>query len=508
MLNFTMDRRKLLRAVGGSLAIPAFGKGIAATPSKPNFLFISIDDLNDWISPLSSSSGLGAGYPGVITPALQGLADQGANLTSAYAAVPACGPSRAAVISGAAPWRSGIYFNGQSWRSGLKSGQRTLFQYFREHGYKVAGCGKIFHGNDHLGQFDHEFSQNTQDCDNTDPKKFFFPKKNKAWKYSFGESGGNCHSSNESDIRNSNAASKYILENFIAGGNFLAVGLSGTHLPFIADSAILELYRDVNIDLPPGFARKHSNFYDISYSNWFHGAKQDLNDISTYGSKFQKKSKLFTGITKKEYFEMIKYYLCCITLVDQNINEMVKSIQSNEEIKNNTYIIIWSDHGFHMAEKLSFTKFTLWERALRVPFLINGPDIPQAKINTPVSLLDIFPTICALANVPIPTWCDGIALTGKIFGQDSIHRDHTVSVASPSAANIPKKREQRLSVRVANKDWNYIRHPDGSQELYARHKDPHEWDNLLHGETNDRRILKAQQAMQSLIPETRAHPAL
>ena len=161
-----------------------------------------------------------------------------------------------------------------------------------------------------------------------------------------------------------------------------------------------------------------------------------------------------------------------------------------------------------MAEELSFTKFTLWERALRVPFLINGPDIPQAKINTPVSLLDIFPTICAVANVPIPTWCDGIALTGKIFGQDSIHRDHTVSVASPSAANIPKKREQRLSVRVANKDWNYIRHPDGSQELYDRHKDPHEWDNLLHGETNDRRILKAQQAMQSLIPETRADPVL
>lgn len=504
MLQFAMDRRKLLRAVGGSLAIPAFGKGIAATPSKPNFLFISIDDLNDWISPLSSSSGLGAGYPGVITPALQGLADQGANLTSAYAAVPACGPSRAAVISGAAPWRSGIYFNGQPWRSGLKPDQSTLFQYFRAYGYNVAGCGKIFHGDNGLDQFDHQFSQNAQECDNTNPKKDFFPSRNQARKYSFGVSDGNCHWSNEFDNRNSQLASQYISEKFGSGGNLLAVGLIGTHLPFIVDPSVLELYHDVAIDLPPGFSKKRG----IPVSPWYREAMRDLQDISKYGSKFKKNVSIIKNNSKSEYLEIIKYYLCCITLIDQHIGNLIKAVQSNEVIANNTYVVVWSDHGFHMAEKLSFAKFTLWERSLRVPFLIVGPDIPQAKIDTPVSLLDIFPTMCALANVPIPSWSDGVALDGQIFNQDSIHRDHTISVASPSSRNIPKKEDQRISVRVASQDWNYIKHPDGSQELYDRHKDPHEWDNLLHSEPYNRRILKAQQAMQSLIPETRADPVL
>lgn len=502
-----MDRRKLLRAVGGSLALPVIGKSMAATPSKPNFLFISIDDLNDWISPLSSSSGLGAGYPGVITPALQRLADRGANLTSAYTAVPACAPSRAAVISGVAPWRSGLYFNGQPWRSGLKPDQSTLFQYFREHGYNVAGCGKIFHGKDNLDQFDHEISQKRLGCDNTNPKKDFLPSRNQARKYSFGVSDGNCHWSNELDKRNSQFAEQYISEKFGSGGNLLAVGLVGTHLPFVVDPSVLELYNDVAIDLPPGFSKKTGKSVNLNRP-WYHEAVQDLQDISKYGASFNKSPEIIKKNSKREYLEIIRYYLCCITLIDQRVGGLMKAVQSNAEIANNTYVVVWSDHGFHMAEKLSFTKFTLWERSLRVPFLIAGPEIPQAKIDTPVSLLDIFPTMCALANVPIPSWCDGVALDGQIFGQDSIHRDHTISVASPSSRSIPKKENQRISVRVASQDWNYIQHPDGSQELYDRHQDPHEWDNLLFGKPKDRRILKAQQAMQSLIPETRADPVL
>ena len=107
------------------------------SPQRPNILFISLDDLNDWIEPLG-------GHPQAITPNLQRLADQSVVFTNAYCASPACNPSRTAVMSGLAPHSSGVYSNYQDWREVITD-YTSMGKYFRDHGYYSAGAGKIYH---------------------------------------------------------------------------------------------------------------------------------------------------------------------------------------------------------------------------------------------------------------------------------------------------------------------------------------------------------------------------
>ena len=119
--------------MAGTLGIPAV---LRAGPIKkrPNILFLSLDDLNDWISPLSSSEGMRSGYPGVVTPNLRRLADRGANFTSAYAPVPACSPSRASVLLGASADKTGVYYNGQDWDQNAIPHASSIFGYMRDIG--------------------------------------------------------------------------------------------------------------------------------------------------------------------------------------------------------------------------------------------------------------------------------------------------------------------------------------------------------------------------------------
>src|SRR5688572_7318089 len=110
---------------------------LAQQTSRPNVLFIAVDDLNDWIGPLN-------GYKGVKTPNIDKLAKQGMNFTRAYCPAPVCNPSRAALLTGVRPSTSGVYQNFHPWRRALPNAV-TLPQYFMQHGYEVVGISKIFH---------------------------------------------------------------------------------------------------------------------------------------------------------------------------------------------------------------------------------------------------------------------------------------------------------------------------------------------------------------------------
>ncbi|MEX2286676.1 MAG: sulfatase-like hydrolase/transferase, partial [Planctomycetaceae bacterium] len=112
---------------------------LAATEpaARPNVLFIAVDDLNDWNSPLG-------GYEGVQTPNIERLAARGLTFTQAYCSAPACNPSRASLLCGKLPSTSGIYHNSQPWRPAMPDAV-TLPQHFMANGYHVEGGGKIFH---------------------------------------------------------------------------------------------------------------------------------------------------------------------------------------------------------------------------------------------------------------------------------------------------------------------------------------------------------------------------
>ena len=136
-----MKRRDFLRLagiVGATLALPRCLSALGGKDeSKPNVLFISIDDLNDWIEPLG-------GHPQARTPNLKRFAEESVNFTHAYCSSPSCGPSRTAIMTGLAPYTSGVYSNYQDWREVIKD-YKSIGKYFRENGYYSAGAGKIYH---------------------------------------------------------------------------------------------------------------------------------------------------------------------------------------------------------------------------------------------------------------------------------------------------------------------------------------------------------------------------
>jgi len=134
-----IPRRQFLKLAGlGSLALSLpHCRTRPTSASKPNVLFISLDDLNDWIEPLG-------GHPQAKTPNLARFAGQAVNFTNSYCASPACNPSRTALMTGLSPHRSGVYSNYQDWREVI-TGHKTIGQHFRENGYYSTGAGKIFH---------------------------------------------------------------------------------------------------------------------------------------------------------------------------------------------------------------------------------------------------------------------------------------------------------------------------------------------------------------------------
>jgi arylsulfatase A-like enzyme len=182
-------------------------------------------------------------------------------------------------------------------------------------------------------------------------------------------------------------------------------------------------------------------------------------------------------------------YLACVALMDDQVGKVLDALEHHPQ-KDNTYIIFTSDHGYHMGEKDYLFKFSPWEESAKVPLLVAGPGIPAGEqCSKPVSLLDVFPTLTDLANLPQPTWSRGETYfdghsfkpllsspqngtwTGPDFTITAIASK--VDVKTNQRAN---PEDQHFSIRTER--YRYIRCRNGEEELYDHAQDPHEWDNL------------------------------
>ena len=104
-------------------------------------------------------------------------------------------------------------------------------------------------------------------------------------------------------------------------------------------------------------------------------------------------------------------YLASITYVDYQLGRLLNALDKSS-MKDNTIIVLWSDHGFHIGEKENWEKFALWDQTTRVPFFIHAPGVSKdgKRCQQAVTLTDIYPTLCELAKIPIPDQCDGKSL--------------------------------------------------------------------------------------------------
>ena len=402
---------------------------------KPNVLFIAIDDLNDW-------TGYLGGYPGVKTENLDRLAQRGVFFTRAYCSAPACNPSRASLLCGKRPSTSGVYYNSNPWRAQMPDAV-TLPQLFMKHGYTVHGGGKIFHGG-----FKDPASWQVYFNRPADPRPKTRPVNGIANTAHFDwgpvEEGD--------DAMGDTAVADWAID-FLGkeheGPFFLAAGMFRPHLPWYVPQEYFYQYPLKDIVLPEVKA-------------------DDLDDVPQIGRDMARPEGDHAKVTAAGQWEKaVQGYLASITYVDGQVGRLIDALDRSS-YADNTIIVLWTDHGWHLGEKSHWRKFALWEEATRVPMIFVAPGLTEAGVrcDRTVSLLDIYPTLADLCGLPTDGQLEGRSLK-PLLKNPATQWDRPVITT-----------HGRGNHAVRSERWRYIRYSDGNEELYDHENDPMEWNNL------------------------------
>ena len=159
-------------------------------------------------------------------------------------------------------------------------------------------------------------------------------------------------------------------------------------------------------------------------------------------------------------------YLASVSFVDHCVGIVLDALKSSSHA-NNTLIVLWSDHGFHLGEKQHWAKRTLWEESTRVPLLIAGPGIQPGKpCREPASLIDLYPTLLELCGLPKAKHLDGVSLVPQL--RDAAKARRQPAITSSYFGNHS----------IRSRDWRLIVYEDVAKELYDHRNDPDEFRNL------------------------------
>jgi len=425
-------------------------KGQQGQAKRPNVLFIAIDDLNDWTDMLK-------GNPQAKTPHMDRLASKGMVFANAHCAAPACGPSRSAIMSGIRPSTSGNYINKSSLtHNPILNNSVLLPEFFQRNGYYVCGAGKLFHGY-HFNYevkgrgFDEYYPSKTQDLPSFAGLKFSSKLPMNGWgRVDWGPCLPGVTVDDHPDGINANWATKKLREEELQEPFFLGAGIFMPHLPNYAPQKYFDRFPLEQIQLPQGFR------------------ENDLDDVPAAHAKMAHNPWLKRIRAMGQWKPAIQAYLACTAMVDDLIGQLVAALEKSK-YADNTIIVLWSDHGFHLGEKGRWGKYSLWERATRVNlvWVVPGVTTPGSASARPVNLLDIYPTLASLSGCEPPN--------GQLEGKDL-----TVLMKNPEAS------WDKTSLTVfgyknyglQSERYRYITYADGTEELYDHDNDRWEWHNL------------------------------
>lgn len=426
-----------------------FGCGwqLSAAPSerKPNVLFIAIDDMNDWVSLLDPDSP-------IKTPNLERLANRGMVFTRAYCASPACNPSRAATLTGMRPTTSGVYGNKSDWRGAMPD-RLTIMQRFQSAGYTVKGAGKIFHH--HLDGAFHD-PDSFDDFQPMAPQNMPPKKLNQAPEYSSRNMDWGAWPAKEENTIDFKTADYCIEALGDSPSNqplFLACGIFKPHSPFFAPPKYHEGLEEIGKPV-----RREDDWDDIPS-----GARTLMGNKKWFWEGMQALEKKLPG----SYHDFIRSYAAAARFADAQVGRVLDALDASPN-RDNTIVVLWSDHGFHLGEKDHIEKFMLWEKANHIPFIVVAPGLtkPGSRCDVPIDLSVFYPTLLELSGQPADEECDGVSIVPLLQNPDA-------EWDRPALMTYG-----RGNHAVRSERWRYIRYADGSEELYDHENDPNEWTNL------------------------------
>ena len=433
--------------LGGDEAPPASTQG-----SRPNILFISVDDLNDWIEPLG-------GHPLARTPNLTRLAAEGVLFGRAYTPSPSCNPARTALLTGMHTYSTGMYSNYQYWREVLPDAV-TLPRYFHDNGYWAAGAGKIFHNNmpdprswdDYFPSLERHMPPYIRPAPG-------FTVNMPPFEYMYGDFDWAPLDVADEETGDYSSV-QWVIEQLRGEHDrpfFLAAGIYRPHLPWYVPRRYFEMFPLEDIEVP--------ELID-----------GDIDDVPERGRELADRGGGYHEhvVQADQWRQAVQGYLASTTYADALVGRLLDALATSP-YADNTIVVLWSDHGWQFGQKEHWRKFALWENLARVVLMIKvppgAPGLPAGtaagvRSGRTVSLLDLYPTLVELTGIAPKPGLDGRSLVPLLADPNAAWDRPAITTYDFGEYSI---RDER---------FRYIHYIDGSEELYDHDADPGEWVNL------------------------------
>ena len=434
----------------------------AAEAARPNVLFISIDDLNDWVEPFNDPA---RGKPKIATPHLRKLALRGVAFTNAHTPVALCKPTRASIMAGVYPRnnRSTI----RHYRNDTRefTDITTLTQHFRRHGYFTIGAGKIYPPLDRPERHWDVFEPFERPRDQKrHPAVLLNGLAGMHERDPFDWGAVEYAHLEMSDVRKAEWAIEALGKDYDRPF-FLGLGFHFPHLPWYLPRVHLERYPLESVELPVV-------------------REDDLDDVPPEGRRIawwspRTRTNHYEGSDHRKVLDAgawksaVQAYSAASTFVDDQLGRVLAAL-GNSRHADNTIVVVFADNGWHLGEKQRWRKMALWEESTRIPLVLSYPKaLPLGReVASAVSLVDLYPTLLELAGLPQPGHVlDGRSLLGTLEDGDGD--------GDAAGARFAMSVWGRGNVAIRDDRWRYIRYAEGGEELYDHAADPMEHVNLL-----------------------------
>jgi len=480
-------------AILSFLCLVSMASGAALGSSRPNVLFLMSDDLNNAMGCYDHAL--------VKTPNLDRLAARGVRFNRTYCQFPLCGPSRNSLLTGLYPNSTGILRNSQIFRQTIPSHQ-SLPQAFRLAGYFASRIGKLYHynvpksvgtnGHDDPGSW--ELELNPAGCDRLEEEPHIFSLRP-------GQFGGTLswYASPKPDQYHTDgllaADAEWVLERCAKRKDrpfFLAVGFYRPHTPYVSPKPYFDRYPEEAMPV-------------------VQGVKEDQADMPApaLGSYKKEQEKLTDDLRR----QCVQAYYASITFMDAQVGHVLDALE-RLGLADNTIVVFTSDHGYHLGEHGLWQKMSVFEESARVPMIIAAPN--QARqgtvVQTPVGLIDLYPTLTELCGVKAPKTLQGQSLVPMLKDPKIQGRGWTLSQVT---RNRPVKRGGRFfGYSLRTERWRLTEWDSGKEgrELYDHHTDPRELTNLAqnpaHADTLAGLSKQLKKAVASTFPASGKTPEI
>ncbi|WP_168441906.1 sulfatase [Pontiella desulfatans] len=483
-------------------------------------MMIVLDDMNDWL-------GVMGGHPQAKTPNMDRLASEGVLFLNAHANVGVCSPSRASFMSGVHPLSSGCWGFNNPLQNEVLNDSKNLPELARENGFKAYQTGKVFH---HVPQtawtqkgikkyhgpmaWDGQKVALHPSCpetmaelgalDSTYASLSDVPSVGgyTGWWDSNSRKPFRYVSEDDRDLMTDEQSVEWFRKKMVALERnknaepfMMAFGIMRPHTPLVVPQTFFDQFTLEDVQLP---VMKKDDIDDLPWGEGSRG-RQTIEALRAGADD-----------PELEFKKYVQAYLASVAFADDIVGQTL-AILDGSRFKENTVVVLFSDHGYNIGEKEYLWKYNLWEESTRVPLIIRDSRYAASAGKTvghPVSLIDVFPTITDLCGITGETvkGSRGAPVDGHSL-RPFLEHPQTTEWDGPDAAlsviaswKSQKPVDQHLSIRT--KDWRYTRYEGGGEELYDHRNDPNEWNNLAHHPEYDAIKVKLAAQMNAMVPKT------